>query len=188
MLNQFYDKFMFTNSLKYKHNNFFLVNMPFLFCPAELLVGLLETGDKDFEKKLYLTVKKSVQGHLIPQFGTEFGFHGEKLIYFLERYFVASGWGKISNVDIDPKAKKAIVKLANNPIAIRLHKKPKLPVDHIFRGIIAGIFSAVFEENVDCVEVHCVALGESDCEFIVKRQPDFDFSDKRVQAQLEADI
>ena len=185
MLNRFYDKFIFANSLKYKHSNFFLANLPFLVCPAELLVGLLETNDKEFEKKLYLAIRESVAKHLIPELGKEFGFKGEEMVNFFERYFVASGWGKISNVDLDFKAKKAIVKVSNNPIASRLHKKAKMPADHILRGIIAGVFSRVFKEWVDCVETHCCALGESDCEFIVKRQPEFDFSDKRVRQQLE---
>lgn len=188
MLNNFYDKFIFTNGLKYTHNNFFLVNLPFLICPSEILAGLLETNDLDFQKKLYSSIKQSVTANFAPPIGTEFGFKGEKLIIFLEQYFIASGWGLIQNVDLDMTAKKAIVKVANNPFAKMLHNKPSMPVDHIIRGIIAGIFSYVFRESVDCVETHCFALGEADCEFIVKKHYEFDISDKRVQQQLELDI
>ena len=188
LLNRFYDKFIYANSLKYKHNNFFLVDLPFLICPAQLLSGLLETQDSVFEKKLYLAIKESVAKDLIPAFGTEFGLRGKKMVAFLEQYFVASGWGTINNVDLDFKAKKAIVRVSNNPVASRLHLKAKAPADHILRGILAGLFSRVFEEPVDCVETHCCALGEGDCEFIIKKQPLFDFSDKRVRQQLEAEI
>ncbi len=188
MHNRFYDKFIFANSLHYRKNNFFLVNLPFVICPTDLLIGLLETQDKEFERKLYLAIKKSVANHLLPEFGTEFGFGGEKLVNFLERFFVASGWGNIKNVDLDFKAKKAIVSVSNNPLAGRLHKRVSMPADHILRGIIAGIFSAVFGESVDCVEIHCIALGEADCEFIVKKQREFDFSDKRVTQQLELEV
>ncbi len=188
MLNRFYDKFIYANSLKYKHNNFFLVNLPFLVCPVQLLSGLLETNDPEFEKKLYASIKKSVSEQLIPAFGTGFGFRGKKMVVFLEQYFTASGWGTIKNVDLDFDAKKAIVRVSNNPISSNLNPKVKAPADHILRGIFAGLFSRVFEESVDCVETHCCALGEGDCEFIIKKQSLFDFSDKRVRRQLEAEI
>ena len=188
VLNTFYDKFYYAGALKYKHNNFFLGRFPFLICPAEVLIGLLETHDPEFEKKLYKAVRRSVANYLMPSFRNEFGFHGEKLAKFLERYFVASGWGSINNVDIDFEAKKAIVKVSNNPLSARLHGKASMPADHILRGILAGIFCCVFEEPVDCVETHCTALGESDCEFIIKRQREFDFGDKRVQQQLDLDV
>jgi len=157
-------------------------------CPVELLSGLLETKDSDFEKRLYLSVKKSVSGHLIPKFGTDFGFRGEKLANFMEKYFLASGWGTIKNIDLDFKAKKAIVSVSNNPFSKSLHSRASMPVDHLFRGIFAGIFSSVFNESVDCVETHCSALGEADCEFIIKRQGEFNISDKRVASQLELEV
>jgi len=188
LLNNFYDKFIFTNALKYKNNNFFLANLPFLICPAEILAGLVETGDDDFNKRLYCSVKQSVSAHFAPPIGQEFGFQGEKLIAFLEQFFVASGWGLIQSVDLDLQGKKAIVKLSNNPLVPLLHNKPQMPADHLARGVIAGLFSYIFQEPVDCVETHCSALGEADCEFIVKRQHEFDISDKRVQKQLELEL
>ncbi len=184
MLNNFYDKFIFTNGLKFRDHNFFLIELPFLICPTELFVCLLETGDAEFERKLYNAIKESVARRLIPLFGTEFGLHGEKMLDFLEKYFIASGWGLLKNIDVDFKAKKAIVSVSSNPVAKRLHSMPKAPVDHILRGLIAGIFSSVFSESVDCVETHCAALGEKDCEFIIKRHNEFDFGDARVMQQI----
>jgi len=187
-LNRFYDKFIYANSLKYKHNNFFLVDLPFLVCPTQLLSCLLETNDPEFEKKLYVAIRESVADNLIPAFGLEFGLRGKKMVAFLEQYFVASGWGTIKNVDLDFNSKKAIVRVSNNPVAKNLNSKLKAPADHILRGILAGLFSRVFEESVDCVETHCCALGGNSCEFIIKKQSLFDFSDKRVRRQLEAEI
>ena len=188
MLNTFYDRFIFTNGLKYRHSNFFLINLPFLICPTEILSGMLNTDNPDFERHLYYNVKQSVSQRLVGQFGLEFGFKGEKMVNFLEQYFVASGWGGISNVDLDFEGKKAIVRVVNNPLTGQLRGKVKTPSDHILRGIFAGLFSKVFNESVECVETHCIALGEEDCEFIIKRQSEFDVSDKRVQEQLELEI
>ncbi len=188
MLNSFYDRFIFTNGLHYKNSNFFLVNLPFLICPTELLSGMLNTDNPAFERHVYYNVKQSVRERLVSQFGLEFGFKGEKMVNFLEQYFVASGWGNIKNVDLDFQRKKAIVRVLNNPLTGRLRGKVKTPSDHIVRGILAGLFSKVFQSNVECVETHCIALGEKDCEFIIKKQHEFDVSDKRVQAQLELEV
>jgi len=188
VLNRFYDKFIFTNALKYKHNNFYLMNMPFVIAPNELFIGLLDGNDEVFERKLYYRTRDSVGRHLVKAFGTDFGFHGEKLVNFLETYFVASGWGSIKTVDIDFKGKKAIVQVSNNPFASHLHKKVSQPCDHFLRGIFAGLFSKVFKTAVDCVEVHCTALGEPDCEFIIKQQKDFDVANPKVRKQLELDL
>ncbi|MCX6799450.1 MAG: 4-vinyl reductase [Candidatus Diapherotrites archaeon] len=188
MLNTFYDKFIFTNGLQYRHGNFFLVDMPFLICPTEVLSGLLCTDNPDFERHVYYGVKRSVSERMVGQFKIEFGFTGDKMVSFLEQFFVASGWGTIKNVDLDMQGRKAIVQVLNNPLTAQLRGKVKTASDHILRGILAGIFTKVFAENVECVETHCVALGGEDCEFIIKRQHEFDFSDKRVQEQLEAEI
>jgi len=188
VLNSFYDRFIFVNGLQYRDNNFFFINVPFLICPNDILISLLETGNIDFEKRLYTSVKTGVKTRLIPLFGSGFGFRGEKLVNFLERFFVASGWGLIKNVDLDFGASKAIVRVSNNPVARHLNKRVSKPADHLLRGMIAGIFSFVFGTDVDCVETHCIALGESDCEFIVKRQREFDFSDSRVLDQLQLEL
>ncbi len=187
MLNAFYDKFIFTNALKYKHSNFYLLNLPFVIAPNDLFLGMLALDD-DFQKKLYSAVKQSVKTGLIKKFRLDFGFKGEKLVNFLETYFMASGWGEIKTVDLDFKNQKAIVKVSNSPFGSGLHGKVSKPCDHILRGIFAGLFSKAFEANVDCVEVHCVALGESDCEFIVKRPNEFSLENKHVLSQLELDI
>lgn len=188
MLNSFYDKFIFTNGLQYKHNNFYLLNLPFVIAPNEIFIGLLEQDDEAFERKLYYSTKDSVKKHFMSEVDTDFGLKGEKLVNFLETYFVSSGWGTISNVDLDFENKKAIVKVSNNPFSIHLHKKVSSPCDHFLRGIFAGIFSRIFNAEIDCVEVHCAALGESDCEFIIKKKEDFDIAHKEVRRQLEIEI
>ena len=50
MINSFLDKYIFTGGLKYSHNNFFLMEIPFLMVPTELLVSLAQKGDKNFDK------------------------------------------------------------------------------------------------------------------------------------------
>jgi predicted hydrocarbon binding protein len=188
MLNSFYDKFIFTNGLRYKHNNFFLGSLPFVIAPSELFVGLLETGDEEFERKLYYITKDTVKKRLLRRFGLDFGFEGEKLINFLKAYFVASGWGGIETIDFSFEGKRAILKVGNTPFSSMLHKKVSEPCDHLLRGIFAGVFTKAFKSSVDCVEVKCVAVGAPECEFIVKQREEFNIKSKYVRRQLGLDI
>jgi predicted hydrocarbon binding protein len=187
LLNSFYDKFIFTNALKYKHSNFYLLNLPFVIAPSDLFLEMLALDD-EFQKKLYSAVKKSTKSNLIKKFSLDFGFKGEKLVNFLETYFMASGWGEIKTVDVDFKDHKAIVMVGNSPFGNGLHGKVSKPCDHLLRGVFAGVFSKAFNVDVDCVEVHCTAIGGNDCEFIIKRPGEFDLGNKHVLSQLELDI
>ena len=52
------------------------------------------------------------------------------------------------------------------------------------RGTLAGLFSAIFKEEIDCVEVECGALSNERCKFIIKPKIEFDFTNASVQQQL----
>jgi predicted hydrocarbon binding protein len=50
--------------------------------------------------------------------------------------------------------------------------------------MLAGLFSKIFNEDIDCVEVDCAALSGDKCKFIIKPKTEFDFSNLIVQQQL----
>ena len=184
MLNRFYDKFIFTNALKYKHGNFFLINMPFLIIPTELLVSLSAKDDEELGKEIYYLIKDATRKNLLKQFDLDFGLKGGQAVKFIEEFFSASGWGEIKNIDLNIPKKQAIVQVKNSPIAFPLHGKVKHEADHILRGVFAGLFSKIFKTGVECVELRCAALNRDECEFIIKEQKHFDLKKKQVLRQL----
>ena len=184
MLNNFFDKFIFTSTLKYTHNNFYLIDLPFLITPIETLVGLCEVQDINFQKKIYESVKKSTAESLMKEFGANFGGDKKKQTELLETFFTASGWGQIQTIDLQSDTKRAIIVLDNSPFAAKLKGKTQLSADVFLRGTIAGMFSKIFEDNIDCVEVECAALAGEKCKFIIKPKTEFDFANKIVQDQL----
>lgn len=187
MLNTFYDKFIFTGGLKYSHNNFYLMNLPFLIMPLELLSGLAARQDHGVDLDIYYSAKDSTAGSLLKQFDLDFGLHGEKALQVVEEFFTASGWGSIQHLDRDDVNKRAIVIVKDSPIAHALHGKVKYPVDHFMRGVFAGLFSHAFKADVECVESKCLALNEESCHFTIKQAKEFDFSKKDVRRQLRID-
>lgn len=187
MLNTFFDRFIFTNSLHYKHNNFFLSNVPFVIAPSAMLFGIAKTDNADFHKRLYYGVKSGVEGYLLKQFEREFGLKKEKLLEFFRAFFSASGWGLFEFQDIDFKEKRAIVFVHNAPFSRLFSTHSQYPVDSFLRGIVSAVFCVIFNENVECVETECSAMGAQHCSFVVKQLHDFDFSNAEVRQQLDVE-
>jgi len=183
MLNNFFDKFIFTNNIKYTHSNFFLMNIPFVMAPVETLIGIASVNDVEFQKKIYLAVKQSTKDALFKDLTLSFS-DKKKELEFVENFFTASGWGNIQSIDVQFEAKKAIIIADNSPFASALKGKVSLPVDSFLRGTLAGIFTKLFDEEMDCVEIECAALSSERCKFILKPKTEFDFANPIVTQQL----
>ncbi len=183
MLNQFFDKYIFTNTLKYTHNNFFLVDVPFLIIPVDVLIEMIKSSDKEFRRKIYSMFKESTKKDLLPRFA-KLGLEKNKKLDFVKTFFIASGWGKIDVIDLDVETKRAIIVLENSPFANELKGKVNFEVDIISRAILAGVFSEFFGEEIDCVEVECACMNKPACKLIIKPTAEFDLSKEIVQDQL----
>jgi predicted hydrocarbon binding protein len=187
VINQFLDKYIFTGGLKYVHNNFFLMEIPFLMVPSNLLISLSLKKDASFNREIYYSFKQSMSQSLKKQFGIDFKEEGDRGLDLVENFFTSFGWGLLKNVDVDIKKKRAIVIVNNSPVALKLEGKAKEPVDHFLRGILAGIFSDYFKTEVECVETKCTALNNNHCEFVIKEKKEFDFSKKITRNQLDTE-
>ncbi|MEK6959175.1 MAG: 4-vinyl reductase [archaeon] len=183
MLNSFFDKYIFTNTLKYTHNNFYLVDIPFAMVPIDVLLELCVLEDTQQRKKIYSSIKSSTKSKLLPRM-SGFTHEREKEILLLKTFLSASGWGSIDIIDMHFDSKRAIVVVENSPFANQLRGKSKFPVDVFMRGILAGAFSVFFKEDVDCVEAECFASGGERCKFIVKPIAEFDLTSNLVKDQL----
>jgi len=186
MLNSFFDKYIFTSTLKYTHNNFFLVDIPFMMVPVEMLIAVAGSSDVELHKKVYATVKQGTKEKFMPRL-SGFSTERNKELDFLKTFFMASGWGQIEVIDFNADSKRALVVLESSPFASALRGKATLPVDIFFKGMLAGAFSVLFKEDIDCVETECVALNNERCKFVLKPQTEFDFSNKMVQDQLHVE-
>ena len=186
MLNSFYDKFIFTNSLQFKHYNFFLVNLPFVIMPTDALVAIAEKNDSKLNMEIYYAVKDSVENDIKARFRIDFGIEGDKGLEFMVDFFMASGWGEISRTDLDFEKAHALVTISNSPVAA-LAKGMKAPADVFIRGFLAGLFAVYFKRSVECIEAKCAALGDTNCEFIVKPIEEFNFANPMTRGQLRVE-
>lgn len=88
----------------------------------------------------------------------------------LEEYFHllrAAGWGVETLKEFDYETSTARVQVANCT-ECSFYIQASKPQSQFVRGSYEAQFSAVFEKPVDVEEVHCIAMGDTVCEFVVK--------------------
>ena len=95
-----------------------------------------------------------------------------------------AGWGEAIIKKEDILSQTVIFDL-NNSVVVKFYGKSKCAVDHLFRGLLAGAMCVVFNEDMEAVEMYCVAKGDKNCEFIVKPRKKFDLSNPTVKMQLK---
>ncbi|PIN98421.1 MAG: hypothetical protein COT90_04445 [Candidatus Diapherotrites archaeon CG10_big_fil_rev_8_21_14_0_10_31_34] len=187
MLNNYFDKFIFTSQLKFRDSNFHLIDIPFLIFPVEILAKLLFSCSDDESKEIYYSVKKSVK-EFLPSLKAKPKYSGISLVNFINDFFSNSGFGKIRVVQFDEENCRAILLVSSSPFALYFKNKSKKPLDHILRGIIAGTFSFALSKDLDAIETKCVSVNSSECEFIVNSIREFDFLKKNTLSQLNPKI
>ncbi len=182
VLNNFLDRFIVTSQLKFKEYNFFLMDIPFVIVPSEILLGLGESDIPEVNKAVYYSFKSSARKYLIPKLAA--GTTKEKFLELAQAFFAGAGWGLMKNIEIDIPNKRAIVVLSYSPLAKALIGKASHPVDHYTRAIIAAIFCEYFSSDVEAVENSCRAQTSTDCTFVLKPLNEFDFTKEETQRQL----
>jgi hypothetical protein len=185
VLNNFLDRFIFTSQLKFKDFNFYLMDIPFVIVPVDVLLGLGMMDNPDINKAIYYGFKQSSTKNLMPKFKVDADKH--KFLDLAQNFFAASGWGVCKNLEIDETNHRALITLSFSPLARELQGKVKHPADHYFRGVIAAMFSIYFGVEVEALESNCRANSQTDCTFVIKPLPEFDFSKEETQRQLSID-
>ena len=106
----------------------------------------------------------------IAELSKKIGKSDEGVIKTLQSLFDIYGLGKLEILDLDNKNSKAKLKVKDSSLALAQIKKGKTraTVCTLTAGVLAGIFTYIFEKNVDCAENTCLAKGDDFCEFEVE--------------------
>lgn len=110
------------------------------------------------------------------EFGYEKGISQHILPYVLEGWwwsFTSQGWG---NWDVDLSDQKngfLFINIFDSAVARTLGDVGK-PVCHIYAGLFAGFFSNLINKQLDCIEIHCYAMGETYCKFLLGKKETID--------------
>jgi len=80
----------------------------------------------------------------------------------------AKGFGAPEVIYIDDKENTITLSVRNSYNVIG-YEKTSFPVCHTLAGVIAGIFSVIFDQECECFEKECSAMGAESCMFEIKK-------------------
>jgi predicted hydrocarbon binding protein len=187
MLSPFLQKLLFVNQFGIDKGEINMLGDKLIMLHAS---AILELQDID-ESKLYDIAKKSSLKNLVAfvehakvygkiknvvikeliELGQKIGQTDAGTIKTLEDLFNINGLGKMNIKSLDNANKEVIISVLDSTIALewleKNKKESKNAVCTLTAGVLAGMFSYIFGEDVDCVEVSCKAKGDNTCEFKV---------------------
>lgn len=119
---------------------------------------------------------KFFQNWFEKEYEYEKGINQHSFLYVLEAWwwpFTAQGWG---NWDVDLSEQNngfVFVNIFDSAVARTLGDIGK-PVCHIYAGLLSGFFSSLIQKPLNCIELHCYAMGETYCKFLLGKQDRID--------------
>jgi len=184
MLSSFLQKLMFVNQFSIAKGKIEILKDNYIMLNARSILVLQEidqskvynAGKKSSEQDIHKLVKhaqvyKNIKNQELKNIATlskKIGKTDEGTIKTLETIFEIYGLGKLEIINLDNENSKATLRIRNSTIALAQPKKTSTPSCSLTAGILAGIFSYIFDKDVDCIENKCIAKKDQSCEFLIK--------------------
>jgi len=162
MLSGFLKKLLFARQFLMNEGRIEVLGKPQIMFPAGVLVSL-QTADS---KKFYSVVKKQISSDL-EYYGKKLGAGSSGMLKSMADIFETFGLGKVEIVNLDNKKKCANVRIKNVPFALEC-KNMKIKNCALHNAAIAGMFSYIFNKDVDSTTKECMLKNKKFCEFEVK--------------------
>jgi predicted hydrocarbon binding protein len=84
--------------------------------------------------------------------------------------FSHHGWGRVE-LDLGRHEQGLVVVTISDPVFASLTGPSDRPVEALTAGVLAGFFSALFGQDLDCAQTGCKARGEPAARFVVGLAP-----------------
>ena len=133
-----------------------------------LPVNLLKGFSSIDASKSYSICKESMKED-IKQYSQKLGVDGQGLLKNLVNIFDLFGLGDLEIEDVNTESKTAILKIIDKNFRDNYTADDKI-CHTVTAGILAGMFSFVFSDDMNCIEVQCMAFGYDSCKFMVKKE------------------
>ncbi len=176
-------KLILHRQLKMEKGEINLLGQRIVMLPMISLVQLQKKLEDDgYQYNIYKLLKE-FGINWAKDLATKYKFKSSDIFEWGSKSVTLAGWGDVLVVSADVENKVIKFRLMNSAV-VEFYGKSEVPVDHFFRGMVAGAMSAVYGVDMDCVETSCKALGAQFCEFVVKSSNSFDMSNELVRKQL----
>ena len=163
MLSNFIKKLLFTRKFFMNHGSIEVMDRKQILLSSRLIHVLQQQNH-------YADIKKILKDDF-HEISNHFGSKRLDLLKNVEDIFDMYGLGKLELVSTDEKKKTAKLNLYNSSLA-HAHMESKTPTErpvcHLTEGVLAGMFSFIYDTDVDCQETKCFAKDDEYCEFVIK--------------------
>ncbi|MBD3203877.1 hypothetical protein GF327_06260 [Candidatus Woesearchaeota archaeon] len=148
------------------HGSIEVLNRKQILLSSEI-IHLLQLENNSYDKI------KEISRQDFHEFCNEFGSKRKELMANIEDIFNLYGLGRLEIKEVDSKNKSAKLNLFNSSIAhvhLNKNKESGKAVCNLTCAVLSGIFSYLFDEDIDCREQRCYAKGDEFCQFVVKKR------------------
>ncbi len=168
MLSAFLKRLLFARQFYMINGKIEVLGVKQIMLPSDLVLDIQNINNK----KIYEITKNGILEN-IKLLSKKLGASQEGMLKVIEELYETIGTGSLKIIDLDNKNKKGIVRIFNSPLAessLTKNKRSKEVVCYSISGILAGMFSFLFNDNIDAQEKICLAQGKEYCEFIIKKR------------------
>lgn len=141
--------------------------------PASAHLHLAEQLEKKFgatSQEAVYEAGKNTAGEVAKELFEKFKVKGLESVNLWQNLIELNGMAKV--VSINPKEKGFVSVSVSSSIAkhrvAKSGKSKGTKVDYFLAGFLAGIFSQIYDKELECKEVACIAEGAANCSFEIK--------------------
>jgi predicted hydrocarbon binding protein len=166
MIDAFLKKLMFVRQLVLNEGRFEILSVRKAMLPIDSFIQLQELNPE----KYYLIIKNTVKTDF-ERYAKMLNMNAEALQLKMKELLETYGIGTIQVADLNMQQKRAAINVLDSAIAINFiqnKRKATKPVCFLNTAIIAGAFTFLFGQDMNCQETKCITQGQKICEFIVK--------------------
>jgi len=180
---QIFSDLILHKRVKFEEGNVKFFEKNVVIFPAEYMV-LLQKGleEKGLENLIYQKAKANGISWF-RNLNNYYKISPEDIFKWGVNTLALAGWGKTEVLNVD-REKKEVSLLVKHSVIAEEYGKSDHPVDHFIRGSFAGGATILFGEECDTIELKCLAMGDSECEFKVKASVNIDKTNEIVKKQL----
>jgi len=158
---------LLNNQMRFDKGKLELMGIRDSFTPLSTYVEMLKVLSKTKQENLVYYSSKRAGYEWFKKMATAFpGLKQREAITWGIDLVSASGWGTPSIAKLDLEKNFAEFDLTKS-VTAELYGKSDAPVDHLFRGLVAGGLSYILKKDLESIETSCAARGNTACHFIV---------------------
>ncbi len=181
----FVKKLMLGREMSFEQGRILLLREPICLMPVRTVADIVTITKNDQKNVLYYAGKNS-GSYWFKKITQRFYARNmpvRDIIKWGNNIIAMAGYGISVMENFSEKNKEINFGLENSTVCEIMGRSRK-PLDHLYRGFIAGAGTVIFREDCSALETACKSMGAPQCRFVVKPTRLFNKKEPLVRKQL----